>query len=56
MLELICLEYTNQEIAPKRYISSRTLEDHRNNLLSKRSCKNTAGLVIYAMQNGLVKR
>lgn len=53
VLQLICEEYTTQEIADKLYISNRTVEGHRNNMLSKLGCRNTAGLVVYAIQNGL---
>ena len=55
VLQLICREHTNQEIADTLFISSRTVEGHRNNLLSKLGCRNTAGLVVYALQNGIVK-
>jgi DNA-binding NarL/FixJ family response regulator len=55
VLQLICEEFTTQEIADKLYISNRTVDGHRNNLLSKLGCKNTAGLVVYALRNELVK-
>lgn len=55
ILQLICEEFTNAEIADKLYISNRTVEGHRNNLLSKLGCRNTAGLVVYALQHNLVK-
>jgi len=55
VLQLICEECTNQEIADKLFISNRTVEGHRNNLLSKLGCRNTAGLVVHALQSGLVK-
>lgn len=55
VLQLICAELTTQEIADKLFISNRTVEGHRNNLLSKLGCRNTAGLVVYAIQSGLVK-
>ncbi len=55
VLQLICEEYTTQEIADRLYLSVRTVDGHRNNLLSKLGCRNTAGLVVYALQNGLVK-
>jgi DNA-binding NarL/FixJ family response regulator len=55
VLQLICAEWTTQEIAEKLYISNRTVEGHRNNMLSKLGCRNTAGLVVYAIQNGLVQ-
>jgi DNA-binding NarL/FixJ family response regulator len=54
VLQLICAECTTHEIGEKLYISARTVEGHRNNLLSKFGCRNVAGLVVYAMQHGLV--
>ncbi len=51
VLQLICQELTNNEIAARLFISKRTAEGHRNSLLLKTGCKNTAGLVIYAVKN-----
>jgi DNA-binding NarL/FixJ family response regulator len=53
VLELICQEYTNAEIAQKLYISPRTVEGHRNNLLEKTGSHTTAGLAIFAIKNKL---
>lgn len=52
ILELICKEYSNAEIAEQLFISVRTTEGHRNNLLAKTGCRNTAGLVLFAIRNG----
>ena len=54
ILQMIVDEFTNQEIADKLYLSLRTVENHRNNLLQKLKVKNTAGLVKVAIQEGLV--
>ncbi|EDM43578.1 two-component response regulator [unidentified eubacterium SCB49] len=54
VLELICQQFTTVEIGEKLYISRRTVEVHRNNLLLKTDVKNVAGLVIYAIQHNLV--
>ena len=35
VLKLICMEYTNQEIADKLFVSKRTVEGHRKRLLAK---------------------
>jgi DNA-binding NarL/FixJ family response regulator len=51
ILILICKEYTTEEIANQLYLSLRTVEGHRFNLLSKVGCKNTAGLVVFALKN-----
>ncbi|WP_034062645.1 response regulator transcription factor [Lacinutrix jangbogonensis] len=54
VLELICKQYTTNDIGDKLFISPRTVEGHRNNLLLKTDAKNVAGLVIYALKNKLV--
>lgn len=54
VLQLICKQYTTQEIADTLYISPRTVEGHRNNLLLKTGSKNAAGLVVYALQHKIV--
>jgi DNA-binding NarL/FixJ family response regulator len=54
ILELIVKEFTNQEIAEKLFISSRTVDAHRRNLLQKTGARNTAGLVKYAFQHNLI--
>lgn len=53
ILKLICKEYTNKEIADNLKISSRTVEGHRKSILEKIDCKNTAGMVIYAIEHKL---
>lgn len=55
ILQLICEQFTTSEIAQKLYISPRTVDGHRNNLLGKLGCRNTAGLVVYALENKIVK-
>lgn len=54
VLKLIAEEYTNPEIAEKLYLSPRTVDTHRRNLLQKLHAKNTAGLVKYALRHDLV--
>lgn len=55
VLRLIAEEYSNPEIAEKLYISIRTVDTHRRNLLEKLGVKNTAGLVKYAIKHGLIE-
>lgn len=45
ILKMIALEMTNDEIAKSLFISKRTVDTHRQNLLNKFSVKNTAGLI-----------
>lgn len=54
ILELICYQNNNQQIAEKLFISSRTVEGHRNSLLLKTGSINSAGLVVFAIQNKIV--
>ncbi|KXX71383.1 response regulator transcription factor [Flammeovirga sp. SJP92] len=53
ILHLICKEYSNQEIANELFISTRTVETHKRNLLEKTGVKNVAGLVLYAIERKL---
>ena len=55
VLYQICKGYNNQEIADILHISKRTVDKHRENLLSKTNAKNTAGLVMYAIKNKIVE-
>lgn len=49
----ICKGYSNHEIGDILNISKRTVDKHRENLLLKTESRNTAGLVIYAIKNGV---
>lgn len=51
ILSLLTEGMTSNEIASKLYISPRTVEKHRTNLLKKLDLKNTAALVRFAMEN-----
>lgn len=53
VLQLICEEYTTAEIGEKLFISPRTVEGHRNNILLKTGARNTAGMVVYAIKHQL---
>lgn len=54
VLAEICKGLSNQEIADELFISKRTVDKHRANLLSKTSSKNTANLIMYAIRNKLI--
>jgi DNA-binding NarL/FixJ family response regulator len=55
ILKMIAHEMTNDEIAKELFISKRTVDTHRQNLLKKLNVKNTAGLMKAAIQLGLVE-
>jgi DNA-binding NarL/FixJ family response regulator len=55
VLQLICEQDSAPEIAEKLFISPRTVDGHRNNLLLKLNCKNVAGLVVVALQDQIVE-
>lgn len=54
VLRLITDEHTTQEIADKLFLSPKTVETHRQNLMLKLEAKNSIGLVKIALQKGLV--
>lgn len=54
VLNLIAEEHTNQEISEILFISSKTVESHRNNLIQKLGVRNTAGLIRVALEKGLL--
>lgn len=55
ILRLIVDGYTSSEIANILFISPRTVETHRSNLMQKLNIKNTAALVRYALEKGEIK-
>ncbi|TVQ65865.1 MAG: DNA-binding response regulator [Balneolaceae bacterium] len=50
ILKFIVEGYTSSEIAEHLFISARTVETHRSNLMNKLGIKNTAALVRFAME------
>lgn len=51
----ICDGKKNKEIAEELFISTRTVEGHRNRISEKTKTGNIAELVIYAVKNGIYK-
>lgn len=54
VLQLISSGLSNHEIADKLFLSKRTVDKHRENILSKTQTKNTADLIMYAIKNSLI--
>jgi DNA-binding NarL/FixJ family response regulator len=55
VLELISKEYSNHHIAEKLFISERTVETHRKNILTKTNSKSVIGLIRYALRHKLIQ-
>ena len=55
ILVAVCRGLSNQEIADELFISKRTVDKHRANILEKTGCRNTAALVVYAIRHGIVE-
>lgn len=53
ILNLIAAEYTTNQIADKLFISLHTVESHRKNIMRKTKAKNMAGLIKYAVKEGI---
>lgn len=54
VIKLIAEGLTSQDIADKLFISPRTVDTHRRNLLQKLNVKNTAELIKYAIKHNIV--
>ncbi|SFS79088.1 two component transcriptional regulator, LuxR family [Mucilaginibacter polytrichastri] len=54
VLKLICDEKTAQEIGQQIFLSSRSVEGIRQRLIDKVGVRNTAGLVMFAVKNGII--
>jgi DNA-binding NarL/FixJ family response regulator len=54
ILQLVAEGHTHQQIATSLFISVRTVDVHRNNIMKKLDLHDTASLVTYAIKNGIV--
>jgi DNA-binding NarL/FixJ family response regulator len=55
ILKLVAEGLSNKEIGDKLFISHRTVDTHRTNLMNKLSLHNVAGMVRFAILNGLLE-
>ncbi len=55
VLRFICMEFTSAEIGEKMGISARTVESIKERLMERFGTRNTAGLVFFAVKNGLIE-
>jgi DNA-binding NarL/FixJ family response regulator len=54
ILKLIAAGFSNKEIGDQLFISHRTVDTHRTNLMKKLNVNNIAGLISYAIKTGIV--
>lgn len=55
VLQLVFEGLSTPEIGERIFLSPRTVETHRSNLLTKTNSKNTAQLINFAIKNGFLK-
>lgn len=54
VLKLICAEKTANEMGQQLFLSPRSVEGIRQRLIDKVGVRNTAGLVMFAVKNGII--
>jgi len=54
IVKLVSEGYKNQEIAEKLFISIRTVDAHKNNIMKKLKLKSTVEIVKYAIKNKII--
>jgi DNA-binding NarL/FixJ family response regulator len=54
ILQLVAAEKSNHDIAEALFISERTVETHRKNILTKTNCKSVVGLIQYALKHKMI--
>lgn len=54
IIKLICAEKTAKEIAKELFLEPKTIESHRTRILQKLEVKSSIGIVLYAIQSGLI--
>jgi DNA-binding NarL/FixJ family response regulator len=56
VLQLLAAGYSSKEISRKLFITEKTVETHRKNLVQKADVKNTVELIAYASLRGIIKK
>lgn len=55
IIRMICEEHSSREIAEKLCLGVRTVEGYREKIQQKMNARNMAGVVVYAIRNGIYK-
>ena len=56
ILTLVGQGLTNSQIGERLFISPKTVEKHRTNLMKKLDLHNVSAVTLYAIQNGLISQ
>jgi DNA-binding NarL/FixJ family response regulator len=55
IIRLLCEELTSKEIASLMFLSPRTIDGHRQRIMERIGAKSIAGILMYAVKNGIYK-
>jgi DNA-binding NarL/FixJ family response regulator len=55
IIQLICAQKSNKEIADQLGLSPRTVESHREHIIRKIGARNVTGIVLYAIKHQLIR-
>lgn len=55
IMQMVCQGLTNKEIAGQLFLSKRTVETHRENIMEKIGESSSAGMIVYAIKTGIYK-
>lgn len=54
IIKMVCREMSTKQIANSLFISSRTVENHKKNIMEKTQTKNFIGVILYAMKINVI--
>lgn len=54
LLKVFCAGLSRKEISNRFFISERTVDKHKENILKKTHCKNVMELIFYSLKHGLI--
>lgn len=55
LIKLLCRQMTTKEIGNHLHLSERTVEQYRSNIARRIGAKNVAGIIKFALQNGVIQ-
>jgi DNA-binding NarL/FixJ family response regulator len=55
LIRLLCKQMNTKEIGSHLHLSERTIEQYRSNIIRRIGAKNVAGVIKFALQNGIIQ-